>query len=222
MLRLYTNILAKGVPLNPRQRDFIEAPGCSENGFLLQRIQKHAKRNRKRPSVVFLDLAKAFDAVSHKLISKGLNRFDVDSHFKGAVELYTNASTHFTLAKGETSKIPMTRGVKQGDPLSPLLFNVAMDPLLEAISVQNNDYKWDESGLQLEALCYADDNGLLTEDPKDMQNNLDVVNEFCEATGMSLNVTKSAGYDIKPCANRSYVINEVGSRRPGATTNSTS
>jgi hypothetical protein len=55
-------------------------------------------------------------------------------------------------------------------------------PLLEAILAQNNDYKWDESGLQLEALCYADDSGLLTEDPKDMQNNLDVVNEFCEAT----------------------------------------
>jgi hypothetical protein len=202
MLGLYTNILVKrvtkGVPLNPRQRGLIEAPVCSENGFLLQRIQKHAKRNRKRLSVVFLDLAKAFDAVSHKLISEGLNRFDVDSHFKGAVELYTNASTHFTLAKGERPKIPMTRGVKQGDPLSPLLFNLAMDPLLEAISAQNNDYKWDESGLQLEALCYADDNGLLTEDPKDMQNNLDVVNEFCEATSMRLNVKKSADYDIKP------------------------
>ena len=68
-----------------------------------------------------------------------------------------------------------------------------MDPLLEAISAQNNGFKWDESGLQLEAICYAaDDNGLLTEDPKDMQNNLDAVNEFCEATGMRLNVKKSA------------------------------
>jgi len=51
MLRLYTNILAKrvtkGVPLNPRQRVFIEAPGCSENGFLLQCIQKHAKQQKK-------------------------------------------------------------------------------------------------------------------------------------------------------------------------------
>ena len=52
-------------------------------------------------------------------------------------------------------------------------------------------------------------NGLLTEDPKDMQNDLDVVNEFCEATGMRLNVKKSAGYDIKPCANRSYLNNDV-------------
>ena len=52
MLRLYTNILAKrvtkGVSLNPRQRGLIEAPGCSKNGFLLQRKQKHAKRNRKK------------------------------------------------------------------------------------------------------------------------------------------------------------------------------
>jgi hypothetical protein len=49
----------------------------------------------------------------------------------------------------------MTRGVKQADPLSPLLFNVAMDPLLEAISAQNNGFKWDESGLQLEAFSLA-------------------------------------------------------------------
>jgi hypothetical protein len=82
--------------------------------------------------VVFLDLAKAFDTVSHKHISEGLKRFRVNSHFIDAVvDLYTDASTHFTLAKGERPKIPMTRGVKQGGPLSPLLLNVAMDPLLE-------------------------------------------------------------------------------------------
>jgi hypothetical protein len=54
--------------------------------------------------------------VSHKHISEGLKRFRVDSHFIDAVvDLYTDASTHFTLAKGETPKIPITRGVKQAD-----------------------------------------------------------------------------------------------------------
>jgi len=41
-----------------------------------------------------------------------------------------------------------------------------------------------------------------------MQENLEVVNEFCRATGMKLIVKNSAGYDIKPSANRSYVIND--------------
>ena len=68
----------------------------------------------KRLCVVFLDLTKAFDMVSHRHISEGLKRFGVDSHFIDAVvDLYTDASTHFTLAKGETPQIPMTRGVKQ-------------------------------------------------------------------------------------------------------------
>lgn len=58
----------------------------------------------------------------------------------------------------------MTRGVKLGDPLSPLLFNIAMDPLLEVIGRQNNGYKFGpEEGDRIESLCYADDNALMTE-----------------------------------------------------------
>ena len=55
-----------------------------------------------------------------------------------------------------------------------------MDPLLEAISTQKNGFTWDESGLQLEALCYADGNELpvLTEDPKEMQLGLYVVHDL--------------------------------------------
>ena len=55
-----------------------------------------------------------------------------------------------------------------------------MDPLLEAISAQKNSFTRDDSGLQLEALCYADGNELpvLTEDPKEMQLGLDVVHDL--------------------------------------------
>ena len=75
LLRLYTNILAKrvkeAVPLNPRQRGFILAPGCSENQF------RHTKKNRNRLFVFFLDLAKMFDIVSHRHIDSALQRFGI-------------------------------------------------------------------------------------------------------------------------------------------------
>lgn len=213
ILRLYTKVLARRatqhIHLNPRQRGFIDAPGCSENQLLLQRIIKQAKRNRKSLCVVLLDLAKAFDTVSHRHIQAGLERFGVGQHFVQVVrDLYHNASTHFELANGKTEDIRITRGVKQGDPLSPVLFNIAMDPLLEAISTAKNGYRWDDSGLQLEALCYADDNALLTHSPSEMQRNLETVQQFCGDTGMQLNVKKSTGFSIKPGANRSYVIND--------------
>lgn len=62
--------------------------------------------------------------------------------------------------------------------------------------------------MQLESLCYADDNTLLTEDPAKMKGNLNIVEEFCQATGMRLNVKKSPGFDIKPGSKNSYVIND--------------
>ena len=72
-----------------------------------------------------LNLATAFDTVSHMHIDSALQRFGVSPDFVELVwDLYGDAD-HFKLEKGKTSEIPMTRGVKQGDLLSPLLFNIA-------------------------------------------------------------------------------------------------
>ena len=49
--------------------------------------------------------------------------------------LYSGTSKTFSTGGGSTGAISMTRGVKQGDMLSPLLFNIAMDPLLAEVRV---------------------------------------------------------------------------------------
>lgn len=213
VLRLYTNLLARRVlnscALNPRQRGFIAASGCSENSFLLSEMIDHAKKMRRQLCVTFLDLAKAFDTVSHKHFIAGLRRFGAPEHFVDVVDdLYAGASTVFQTDSGKTGEIPMTRGVKQGDPLSPLLFNIAMDPLLEVIGRQNNGYKFGpEESDRIESLCYADDNALMTESPDEMNKNLALVEKFCGETGMRLNIKKSATFCITPSGSRSYTVN---------------
>lgn len=213
LLRLYTSILAKrvlkGFKLNPRQRGFIDSSGCTENNYLLLKIMEDAKKHGKPLCVTFLDLAKAFDTVSHKHLVAGLERFQADNHFIGIVkDLYQGASTVFKTGGEITGHIPMTRGVKQGDPLSPLLFNIAMDPLLCKISEQKNGYRFGpETDDNIEALCYADDNALTTGDPAAMQHNCGLVNDFCQETGMRLNVKKSAAFYIKPATKGTYTVN---------------
>lgn len=65
VLRLYTSLLAR------RVLDSCAASGCSENYFLLSATINHAKKERRQPCVTFLDLAKAFETVSHKHFLQG-------------------------------------------------------------------------------------------------------------------------------------------------------
>ena len=134
---------------------------------------------RKNLNVCFFDLAKAFDMVSHKHLVAGLRRCGVvDLFMKTVIDLYNDISTQFTVQGGATGCIPIMRGVKQGDPPSPMLFNIAMD---RNITSQKNSYHFqsDDPENAIESMAYADDKALLTETDSKMNKNLSLVNGFC-------------------------------------------
>ncbi|NXH60152.1 PO21 protein, partial [Rhabdornis inornatus] len=82
-------------PINPRQKGFIRASGCSENLKLLQLLVKHAKQEHCELGVVFVDIAKAFDTVSHQHIIKGLEQRAVDPHIIHLIkDMYKNTTTY--------------------------------------------------------------------------------------------------------------------------------
>ncbi|NXF74728.1 POLR protein, partial [Sclerurus mexicanus] len=91
---IMTARLAKACPINPRQRGFIRAAGCSENLKLLQLLIQRAKREHRELGVVFVDIAKAFDTVSHQHILMGLKQKGVDAHIVSLVSnMYENIYT---------------------------------------------------------------------------------------------------------------------------------
>ncbi|NXE24757.1 POLR protein, partial [Ardeotis kori] len=91
---ILTARLTKACPINPRQRGFIKSAGCAENLKLLQLLIKNAKKNHRPLGVVFVDLAKAFDRVSHQHIVTALIQRGVDNHIIALIKnLYSNIST---------------------------------------------------------------------------------------------------------------------------------
>ncbi|NXH90632.1 POLR protein, partial [Edolisoma coerulescens] len=88
---ILTARLIKACPINPRQRGFIHAAGCSENLKLLQLIVKHMKKEHKELGIVFVDIAKAFDTVCHQHIITSLMQREVDPHIIHLVgKMYKN------------------------------------------------------------------------------------------------------------------------------------
>ncbi|NWI48591.1 PO21 protein, partial [Picathartes gymnocephalus] len=81
-------------PINPSQKGFIRAAGCSENFKLLQLLIKNAKKEQNKMAVVFVDIAKSFDTVSHQHTLMGLKQRRVDPHVINLIRnMYENTST---------------------------------------------------------------------------------------------------------------------------------
>ena len=76
----------------------------------MEGLVRDAKRRNKPIAVCFLDLAKAFDTVSHKHVLAGLTRFGASKQVTRIVEdLYRGASTRFTIPDGTKGEIEMKR-----------------------------------------------------------------------------------------------------------------
>lgn len=111
-------------PLNPAQRGFINADRCSENLFLLRqlvyRMGKPVGSRIKRLDVAFLDLAKAFDTVSHSLVFAGMRKLGFHDHMVDVVNgLYEGCATKFSVRAESSGLIDIRRGVRQGDVSHP-------------------------------------------------------------------------------------------------------
>ncbi|NXG81205.1 PO21 protein, partial [Baryphthengus martii] len=82
----------------------------------------------------------------------------------------------------EAERIQMRVGVKQGDPMSPLLFNLALDPLLCKLEECGDGLQ--QGNNTITAMAFADDLVLLSGSWKGMEKNIKILETFCKLTGL--------------------------------------
>ena len=84
----------------------------------------------------------------------------------------------------------MSLGIKQGDPISPTLFNIFINDLVEDINSLGFDFP-DLNNVPIPLLLYADDVVLFSESPKGLQSSLDILNSYCTRWKLNVNMKKT-------------------------------
>ena len=84
--------------------------------------------------IISIDAEKTFDKIQHWLMIKTLHKVGIEGTFLHIIKAIYDKPTATIIFNGEKLKpFPLRSGTRQGCPLSPLLFNIALAVLATAI-----------------------------------------------------------------------------------------
>jgi hypothetical protein len=212
MYRIFTCLMARTIQrinskihiFSDSQKGFIKKTnGCSEHSIILNELLHNANRNRESLIMTAIDFTNAFGSVPHELIMMTMKQRNFPIWMQRIVmDMYRGATSMIEMKGIRSNKIGWKRGVKQGCPLSPLLFNLCLEPLLQAVKTKCEGYGAfvgrAEEKVEFAVQAYADDIIFISREAKGIRKMLKVLEEFVNWSRMEVNVKK--------CMTASYLI----------------
>ena len=192
LCRLFHRILAQRIEasysISERQKAFRKGDGIADNTYILRYVLADRKARCQPISVAFLDVAKAFDSVSHESLFLAVSNAGIPEPLVVYIRsLYAGSRTRLRVSGGLSDKIMIKRGVRQGDPLSPVLFNAIIDMCIQHIDSNIGVPVGDQT---LSCLAFADDLVLLAKSPRGLQHTFTTIERALTLCGLSTNAKK--------------------------------
>ena len=194
--------------IHPDQAGFIRGRSIFDQIDQTATTINYAKLKGINGGIVALDQEKAYDKITHPYLWKILEKFAFPERMINLIKtLYEGAKTSVMINGMISDPFHVTRGVRQGDPMSCILFDLSIEPLaanirassIRRIDVPNLDEK-------VKVSLFADDTTVVLTEHDSWSQLMDVLNDWCAMSGAKFNVEKTEVIPIGTPGYRNHLV----------------
>lgn len=202
----------EGEGLSWMQAGFRRREECMGNVAALLEVCQRRLIDGERTYLAFIDLKKAFDMVPFTALLYKLEAFGIrGTALRFIKALYTDPSLRVRGSSGcHGEEVFLARGVRQGCPLSPILFDIFINDFFDGVS----GLCVPALGKLLQGLLFADDSVLCAASRKELQLVLEAIERWTIKNHMEIGVKKCGVMVISPSGSTHRKLVARGSETP--------
>ncbi len=194
--KVFANRLNKVIPklIKEDQKAYIKNRYIGDNARLMEDIIYECETNEIPGAMISIDQSKAFDRVEWEWLEKVMGRFNFGPKFLNWIKmLYAHAKSTI-LTNGYFSElIDLQRGLRQGSPLSSLLYLLQAEPFAESIRKCEELKGITIDNTEIKITAFADDTQIYISNEKSKMEMDRILELYSKASGAKVNKEKTEG-----------------------------
>ncbi|KAM9991454.1 hypothetical protein ACTFIZ_004870 [Dictyostelium cf. discoideum] len=179
--------------INKFQNGFVPNRFIQDNIQIMKEVIEISNKRKNNTLITFYDFNKAFDSISHKSITRTLEHIGIPTKFIIILQnLLHETKNKIKINDFVVNGITIRRGTKQGDPISPTIFALVLEPLLIDIIKDKTITGFAlPNSKTLKLTAFADDIATFTNSTQELKKINYKIQEYCLGTSSSLNKDKT-------------------------------
>ena len=178
--------------ISPYQIGFKKKHRTSDHMFILNTLVNKYTGAGKKLFTCFVDMQKAFDTVNRRKLLQKLKQTGIGTLMYNLIHnMYLTSKARLSVKTGNTmtNSFNSEIGVYQGDVLSPLLFNLYVNGIVQCFNETCESPKLDSTPVN--CLLYADDIVIISTSQEGLQNSMNKLNMYCKSWDLKVNTEKT-------------------------------